>query len=251
VTPATPTVPPGGPPLGGPPATGVALRPATPEDVPAIARIFGAAFEDYRRAFGVDAATLGEIWRGSLAARVEATTVALLADGTVAGFVVTVKPGARERYGGARDDGQRASRWWQALGPRAFWRLPAAFIPMGLAYARRSQAKDELYLSLIAVDPAYQGRGIGQALLRGAESEARAAGAAAVLLHTAATNDRARASYARAGYELVCTVRAPWRGPAGIPAYVALRKPLGPQPTPRLDRLREAESGPRGEAVSA
>lgn len=239
MTPATPAIPP-----GGPPATEVALRPAAPEDIPAIARIFGAAFEDYRRAFGVDAVTLGEIWRDSLAARVETTTVAVLGDGTVVGFVVTVKPGARERYGGAGDDGQRAARWWRALGPRAFWRLPAAFIPMGLAYARRTQARDELYVSLIAVDPARQGRGIGQALLRGAEAEARAAGAAAVLLHTAATNDRARATYARAGYELVCTVRSPWRGPAGIPAYVALRKPLGPQPTPRLDRFLAAEAGP-------
>jgi ribosomal protein S18 acetylase RimI-like enzyme len=108
---------------------------------------------------------------------------------------------------------------------------------MGMAYARRGQAKDELYVSLLAVDPAHQGRGIGQALLREADMQARAIGAAAVLLHTASTNTRARAAYARAGYELICTVRAPWKGPAEIPAYVALRKPLRPDPTPRIDAL--------------
>jgi GNAT superfamily N-acetyltransferase len=112
---------------------------------------------------------------------------------------------------------------------------------MGMAYSRRHQAPDELYVSLIGVDPPYQGRGIGQALLGAAEAEARQVGAAAVLLHTAATNTRARAAYARAGYELVCTVRAPWSGPAGIPAYVALRKPLRPAPTPLLDELLNAK----------
>ncbi len=220
---------------GGP---GVTIRAATAEDVPAIARVFGAAFEDYRRGFGVDAATLAELWEDSLAGRAGSTTVAVLPpDGQVAGFVVTVKPGAKERYGRPRGTPRRPASWRRALGVRGLWRLPALFAPMGLAYARRSQAKDELYISLIGVDPAYQGRGIGQALLREAEAEARAAGAAAVLLHTAASNTRAREAYARAGYVLVCTVRAPWPGPAGIPAYVALRKALRPDPTPLLDAL--------------
>jgi ribosomal protein S18 acetylase RimI-like enzyme len=108
---------------------------------------------------------------------------------------------------------------------------------MGFAYARRHARKDEMYISLLAVDPGVQGRGIGQALLAAAEAEARACGAAAILLHTSSTNTRAQASYRRAGYELVCTFRAPWTGPAGIPAYLALRKPLRPDPTPRLDAL--------------
>jgi GNAT superfamily N-acetyltransferase len=106
-----------------------------------------------------------------------------------------------------------------------------------MAYSRRRQAKDELYISLIAVDPDYQGRGIGRALLGAAEAEARASGAVAVLLHTASTNATARAAYARAGYVLVCAVRAPWPGPAGIPVYLALRKPLGPEPATRIEAL--------------
>ena len=230
----------------------VTVRPAAAADVPAIARVFGAAFDDYRRGFGVDAATLAELWADSLAARVPATTVAVLHGGpavpdpgvpltaqvpTVAGFVVTVKPGGTEEYGSARDRQGRMNRTVRALGLRGLWRLPALFAPMGMAYARRAQARDELYVSLIGVDPAYQGRGIGQALLGAAEAEARAAGAAGVLLHTAANNVRARAAYARAGYELVCTVRAPWAGPARIPAYVALRKALRPAAAPRITAL--------------
>jgi ribosomal protein S18 acetylase RimI-like enzyme len=243
----TPTVSAGTAPPGG-----VAVRPATAADVPAIARVFGAAFDDYRRGFGVDAATLAGLWEESLAARVPATTVAVLNAGpagpdparpltaqvpTVVGFVVTVRPGATEEYGTARDRRGRMERLVQVLGWRGLWRLPAFFAPIGMAYARRSQARDELYISLLAVDPAYQRRGIGQALLGAAEAEARAAGAAGILLHAAANNHRARAAYARAGYEAVCTVRALWPGPARIPAFVALRKSLRPDPAPRIRAL--------------
>ena len=157
---------------------------------------------------------------------------------TVVGFVITVRPGARERYRRRRSTvNRRGASWWRVLGPWRIWRLPAFFLPMGAAYARRKQARDELYISLIAVDPDHQSQGIGRALLAAAEAEARAAGAVAVLLHTASTNTTARAVYARAGYVLVCAVRAPWPGPAGIPVYLALRKPLGPEPAPRIEAL--------------
>ena len=229
-----------------------AVRPAAPEDAPAIARVFGIAFDDYRRGFGIDAPTLSDLWADSLKARVPATTVAVLNGGpagpdptrpltaqvpAVVGFVVTVRPGATEENGTAGDRQGRMGRLVQVLGLRGLWRLPAFFGPIGMAYARRSQASDELYISLLAVDPAHQGRGIGQALLGAAEAEAREAGAAGILLHAAANNVRARTAYDRAGYEVVCTVRAAWAGPARIPAYVALRKPLRPDPAPRIAAL--------------
>jgi ribosomal protein S18 acetylase RimI-like enzyme len=225
-------------PVTAPPAPAAAVRAANLHDVDAIAGIFGRAFEDYRRGLAVAPEALARLWRGSLAARVESTTVATLPDGRLAGFAVTVKPGAKEQYGGRREGREQMRLWRQELGWTGFWRLPALFIPMGLAYARRGTRKDEQYVSLVGVDPEFQGRGVGQALLAAVDAEARAAGAAAILLHTASSNSRARASYARAGYELVCTVRAPWRSPARIPAYVALRKPLRPDPTPRLDAVQ-------------
>ena len=218
-------------------AASVQVRPAAPEDASAIAGVFGRAFDEYRHGLGVGAEALGRLWRGSLAARVGSTHVAATPAGTVVGFVVFVRPGEKERYGSRQEERRQTAGWWRDVRLGMFWRPPLFFIPMALAYARRHARKDEMYISLVAVDPGVQGRGIGQALLAAAENEARAGGAAAILLHTSSANTRAQASCRRAGYEVVCTVRAPWSGPAGIPAYLALRKPLRPDPTPRLDSL--------------
>jgi ribosomal protein S18 acetylase RimI-like enzyme len=207
------------------------------DDVEALAGVFGHAFGDYRRGLGVDAAALGRLWAPSLAARIPSTTVAIAPDGRLVGFVVVVQPGQTEQYGSRAERRRQMGLMWRELGVQGFWRLAALFLPMGLAYARRHAAKDEAYVSLIAVDPDFQGQGYGRALLAAVDEQARAARAAAILLHTASTNAAARAAYARAGYELVCTVRAPWAGPAHIPAYVALRKALLPSATPRLDAL--------------
>ena len=177
------------------------------------------------------------MWEGSLTARLPSTTVATLPDGRLAGFIVTVQPGETERYGDRRSLRRRFAAMRAGLGWTVFWRPMLLFLPMGLAYARRHALPDELYISLIGVDPAMHGRGIGQALLSAAEDQARTSGASAILLHTAANNTRARSAYARAGYALVSSVRAPWRGPANIHAYIALRKSLRPDPTPCLDVL--------------
>jgi ribosomal protein S18 acetylase RimI-like enzyme len=217
----------------------VYLRRASPEDAPHIARVFGRAFDEYRRGFGVEPEALAEFWQASLAARVKQTIVAVLADGHLAGFIVTVAPGAKEQFGDRGAFRNRLALMRRTLGWARLWRLPALFIPMGLTYTRRSTRPDEHYVSLVGVDPALQARGIGRALLAAVEAEARRCGAAAVLLHTASTNHRARVAYSRAGYELVSTVRTPWRGPAGIPAYVTLRKPLRPNATPRLEGLSD------------
>jgi ribosomal-protein-alanine N-acetyltransferase len=215
------------------------VRPATVDDVDALAAVFGRAFGDYRRGLGVSAAALGRLWAPSLAARIPSTSVAVAPDGRLAGFVVMVQPGGTEQYGSPAERRRQMGLMWRELGARGAWRLPALFVPMGLAYTRRHAVGDEAYISLIAVEPELQGRGFGQALLAAAEEQARVAGARGILLHTASTNVAARAAYARAGYELVCTVRAPWAGPARIPAYVALRKALVPGATPRLDQVEQ------------
>ena len=213
------------------------IRRATPEDVRHTSAVFGRAFDDYRRGLNVTAEQLSAFWSVSLTARVEQTTVAVLPDGSIVGFVVTVAPGAQERYGRPGSLRERLSLMRSTVQPSWVWRMPALFVPMGIAYTRRHARPDELYVSLIAVDPVHQGTGVGQALLQSVDAEARSKNAAAILLHTASSNTRARAAYLRAGYELVSTVRSPWSGPASIPAYVALRKPLGPQPAPKLSAI--------------
>jgi hypothetical protein len=137
----------------------LAIRQADSDDVSAIAALFGRAFDDYQRGFGVSAAALGRLWEPSLRARVASTTVAMLPDRRVAGFVVTGPPGATERYGDRSGRSDQARAWRREMRAAAFWRLPLFFIPMGLAYSRRRARKDELYVSLIAVAPELQGRG--------------------------------------------------------------------------------------------
>lgn len=207
------------------------VRPARTEDSGAIAAIFGLAFDDYQRALGVNAEALGRLWAGSLAARLHATLVAEAADGRILGFATVARPGEPEIKGSPGMGRQRMRAWREEIGWRGFWRPFALFLPMGLAMFRRQARKDELYISLLAVDPAAQGQGVGQRLLRAVDDDARTCHAVAVLLHTASSNARARRAYERAGYQLVASVRAPWRGPANIPGYVALRKPI-PQTTP-------------------
>lgn len=207
------------------------FRRATLEDVPAISGIFGRAFDDYRRGLNATTEQLGAFWSLSLSARVAQTTV-VMTENRISGFAVTVPPGAQERYSRSGTWRERLAMLRSTVRPSWFWRMPALFIPMGLAYSKRHIRPDEHYISLIAVDPEVQRRGVGQALLAAVEQEARDHRAAAILLHTASTNTRARAAYERAGYELICTVRSPWAGPARIPAYVAMRKPLATAPDP-------------------
>ena len=59
---------------------------------------------------------------------------------------------------------------------------------------------DGLYLSHMAVDPAFRRRGLGRRLLEGAEAAARARAAEGIYLHVERGNAGARALYERCGY---------------------------------------------------
>lgn len=202
----------------------VYLRQATPADADGMATVFGIAFDDYRRGLGVDAVTLGAMWHPSFSARVEVSTVAVSAVGDVVGFIISVPPGVEEFR---RDSRPRARpRFPEMMGWRNMWRLPATFGPMGLAFARRRTRPDEGYVSMLAVRPDWQGKGVARSLLLGVEGAMVRAGASGVLLHTAARNQAAQRAYRRAGYRVVRTLRSPWTDPAGINAYVAMRKDL-------------------------
>ena len=198
----------------------IAIRRATRDDVDAIAMVFGQAFDDYRRGFGIDAASLARLWHASFVARVARTLVAVGPNARVLGFAIAVMPGQEEfdTASGRREP----PPFREIIGIRGFWRMPVMFIPMGLAFARRRTRPNEAYLSFLGVAPEARGRRIAGALLSAVESCARRVGASGILLHTARDNAAARRAYGRAGYRVVATTRSPWRGPNGIDGYVAM-----------------------------
>ncbi len=205
-------------------ATGrVYLRQAFPADADGMATVFGLAFDDYRRGLGVDAVTLGAMWHPSFSARVGVSTVAVAVSGDVVGFIISVPPGVEEFQ---RDRNAHPRKFTEVMGWRNLWRLPATFGPMGIAFARRRTRPDEGYVSMLAVRPDWQRRGVARSLLFAIEGAMVRAGASGVLLHTAARNEAAQMAYCRTGYRVVRTLRSPWTDPAGIDAYVAMRKDL-------------------------
>jgi ribosomal protein S18 acetylase RimI-like enzyme len=135
---------------------------------------------------------------------------------------------------GSRADAARRSelptaalllRWY---GPAVLGRLPR----LGRAgKALADLAPDDYYLSHIAVLPAWQGRGTGRDVLRAGEERARQQGARRVVLDVEEHNDRARAFYAREGYEQASRVLIDL-GKSGAFAFRRLAKDLGDPPTP-------------------
>lgn len=76
---------------------------------------------------------------------------------------------------------------------------------LGLAmYTLRAEIlthEPSAHLETLVVSEHAQGRGVGSALLRSAETHAFELGARSMSLHVFGVNDRARAVYARAGYD--------------------------------------------------
>jgi ribosomal-protein-alanine N-acetyltransferase len=77
----------------------------------------------------------------------------------------------------------------------------AASPPMGFVMVRI--ASDEAEILSICVVPEGRGRGLGQRLLAAGLSAAAGAGASSVFLEVAASNDSAKALYAKAGFQPV------------------------------------------------
>lgn len=71
---------------------------------------------------------------------------------------------------------------------------------------------DHLLIENVAVDPAHQGRGLGEALLRHADDVARGLGLAEVRLYTNAAFASNVAFYARRGFEETGRTQAPATG---------------------------------------
>ncbi len=86
--------------------------------------------------------------------------------------------------------------------------------PIGVAYYQPRPVADRVWdLTMIAVRPDRQGRGLGPALLRCVEEDLRARGQRLLLAETSGTPQygRARAFYAKLGYEEEARVRDYWK----------------------------------------
>lgn len=93
------------------------------------------------------------------------------------------------------------SRGWSPSEIAAFLERPGVFLTTGAnGFAIGRAVLDEAELVTICIDPAGQGRGDGQRLLKRFEAAAAARGARSVFLEVAEDNVPARALYARAAY---------------------------------------------------
>jgi len=94
--------------------------------------------------------------------------------------------------------------------------------PLGSPW-REIAADDEAEFRMLATDPAFQGRGIGRALLRGllAAADARHA---TVFLEVRTDNEAARALYASEGFAVV-GLRRRYYQPSGADAHTMRREP--------------------------
>ncbi len=125
---------------------------------------------------------------------------------------------AAARSSNLRTAGQLA-RWY---GPAVIARLPRLGRAGG---AVASLARDDFYLSHIAVLPGHRGRGAGAQLLRASEDRARSGGARRLVLDVVENNTGARAFYARVGYGRSSVVRIDL-GRVGLFSFLRLARDL-------------------------
>ena len=170
-------------------AAGLRVRPMTGADLGAVTDIFALSFPD--KLAGMLPG------RGPESARLLAHAALRSGDAWVTGDEVV---------DGLVTFQDRSRRWYRHVE----WRLVRRYVPLAAAlraalflaafHATRFPA-DELYLETVAVHPRARGRGVGGALLRFAEDEARRRGRGSVSLYCICANTRAHALYRRLGYE--------------------------------------------------
>jgi len=121
-------------------------------------------------------------------------------------------------------------------------RLPGAVALLDGSFAGAvTWSREADLLRIVTLASAVEGQGVGRALLAAAEAEARAAGAARLVVSTTNNNLRALALYQRNGYRLAALhpgavdafrrqrPQIPETDPTGIPIrdMIELAKPLG------------------------
>ena len=210
----------------------IRVRPATSGDFSPLGRILWDAFGGKLRFFlGDDPGRGARFFSGLLrvgAIRHDALRVAAIAETAEE----TAEGGARVvgvcllRLPGAPGGSARAAL---ALALRHFgwWRGLRAFAGLCLCDEPGGAAAHTATVSLLAVAAPVRGRGVGGALLRAVEEEARAAGARALALDVI-ENNPARRLYERLGFQSVRTHRLPrlLARVLGYRTYDHMEKPL-------------------------
>ena len=180
------------------------LRPAKPEDAPAVAVLVDAAADGMFKAMVGDLSVLAE---ASLTPghqlSLEHAVVAVDGDQLV---------GATSAMTGvdARADSS------QALAAAAGWRSVRMMVVSGLfrpilRFMERHN-DDEFYVMAIAVKPEARNSGVGSQLLADVEQRAAAAGSAHIALDVDANNSGAKRLYARKGFRQVAVSPRAWLG---------------------------------------
>jgi len=112
---------------------------------------------------------------------------------------------------------------FRIMGVELFKRLPN----MTLILSRNKVRNDEFYISNIAVDKAYRGRGFGSKLMKFVERLALNAGVKKITLDVENTNINAIELYKKLGYRGVATKRVYIRGQKFV--FIRMEKELKPE----------------------
>jgi ribosomal protein S18 acetylase RimI-like enzyme len=173
-------------------APGPHMRPMTAADLAAVAEVLALSFPD----------KLAGMLPGSTAAGARLLAHAALASGDAWVAGDGAADGAVDGFVTFQD---RKRPWYR----HAEWRLVRRHVPLTSApraalFLMMFHAVDfpavELYLETMAVHPRARGRGVGGALLRFADGEARRRGRSTLRLYCISTNTRAHSLYERCGY---------------------------------------------------
>ena len=114
--------------------------------------------------------------------------------------------------------------WRRTLGIGGLVRACYAMLPLAIVYMRRPPRSDELYVANLAVDPRLsEPRYRPPAPHRRRRGRAQERGYRGLSLHVAASNASALHLYESAGFGREVTIRPPYQGPLGIPAFIAMR----------------------------
>ena len=176
----------------------VSLRAARPDDDVILARLWVQTFPDkFGPLLGRKAEGIITDWFRLSQRHMETTTVAEI-DGVAVGYIVLHTPTTP-----ALEDEEI---FWQALRLHySWWRAGWRILLLSWLDSDYPMGRNEIYIEMVGVDPAWRGQGIATELLAYAESVAREERAKAVSLSVLCNNQTAIRLYQKHGFHIMQT----------------------------------------------